>query len=275
MMASLFASAPPFVSPSRPAAARSNYYAFLSSQAPPPPNQTAATPPAQHELSAAAAAAANHSAQPPNVVAGGQSCSTSVEPKPTITTAVDSTDWIASTLTRRFGIGAGLAWVAFLAVGVVSEQIKTRLEVSQQAANTRVVEEQEEVILPSGIRYTDLRVGGGASPRSGDLVVMKLKGSVQGSGETFVDTFEEGERRRALALVMGSRPYSKGVCEGIEYVLGSMKAGGIRRAVIPPSLAFGEEGADFGYGDAGIHHIPPFATLEYLVQIDTVSTAPS
>lgn len=53
------------------------------------------------------------------------------------TTNVDSTDWIASTLTRRFGLGAGLAWAAFLAVGVVSEQIKTRLEVSQEVANTR------------------------------------------------------------------------------------------------------------------------------------------
>jgi hypothetical protein len=50
---------------------------------------------------------------------------------------VDSTDWRATSLTRRFGLGAGLAWVGFLAFGVVSEQIKTRLEVSQQEANTR------------------------------------------------------------------------------------------------------------------------------------------
>lgn len=57
--------------------------------------------------------------------------------KPATPTKVESTDWIASTLTRRFGLGAGLAWVGFLAVGVVSEQIKTRLEVSQEAANTR------------------------------------------------------------------------------------------------------------------------------------------
>lgn len=52
---------------------------------------------------------------------------------------VDSTDWVATSLTRRFGLGAGLAWVGFLAFGVVSEQIKTRLEVSQQEANTRFV----------------------------------------------------------------------------------------------------------------------------------------
>lgn len=54
-------------------------------------------------------------------------------------TTAESTDWIASTLTRRFGIGAGLAWVGFLAVGVVSEQIKTRLEVSREEASTRYI----------------------------------------------------------------------------------------------------------------------------------------
>uniref|UniRef100_A0A9I9CDS4 peptidylprolyl isomerase n=1 Tax=Cucumis melo TaxID=3656 RepID=A0A9I9CDS4_CUCME len=170
------------------------------------------------------------------------------------TTNVDSTDWIASTLTRRFGLGAGLAWAAFLAVGVVSEQIKTRLEVSQEVANTR---------------YYELRVGGGAVPRTGDLVVIDLKGKVQGSDEVFVDTF--GKERKPLAMVMGSRPYSKGMCEGLEYVLRSMKSGGKRRVIIPSSLGFGENGADLGTG----FQIPPFATLEYVVEIDKVSIAPA
>ncbi|KAK9121518.1 hypothetical protein Syun_019135 [Stephania yunnanensis] len=49
---------------------------------------------------------------------------------------VESTDWIASTLTRRFGLGASLAWAVFLVVGVLSEQVKTQLEVSQQEATT-------------------------------------------------------------------------------------------------------------------------------------------
>lgn len=118
-------------------------------------------------------------------------------------------------------------------------------------------------------RYYELRVGGGAAPRSGDLVVIDLKGKIQGSGEVFVDTFENG--RKPLALVMGSRPYSKGMCEGLEYVLRSMKAGGKRRVIIPSSLGFGEKGADLGTGV----QIPPFTTLEYVVEIDKVSIAPS
>ena len=112
-------------------------------------------------------------------------------------------------------------------------------------------------------------MGGGASPRPGDLVVIDLQGKIEGTGEVFVDTFEKGEK--PLALVMGSRPYSKGVCEGIEYVLKSMKAGGKRRVVVPPSLGFGENGADLGSGV----QIPPLATLDYIVEVDKVSIAPA
>lgn len=119
------------------------------------------------------------------------------------------------------------------------------------------------------IRYYELKVGGGASPRPGDLVVIDLQGKVEGSGEVFVDTFEK--EQKPLALVMGSRPYSKGVCEGIEYVLKSIKAGGKRRVIVPPNLGFGENGADLGSGV----QIPPFATLEYIVEVDKVSIAPA
>ncbi|KAJ6816824.1 peptidyl-prolyl cis-trans isomerase FKBP17-2, chloroplastic [Iris pallida] len=190
--------------------------------------------------------------------------------QPVTKTAADSTDWIASSLTRRFGLGAGLAWVGFLAVGVVSEQIKTRLEVSRQEANTKNVDQMEEVQLPNGIRYYEMRVGGGATPRTGDLVVIDLKGTVIGNdGGEFVNTFADGER--PLALVMGSRPYTKGMCEGVEYVLRSMRAGGKRTVVVPPELAFGDEGADLGSGI----RIPPAATLEFVVQVDRVSIAPA
>ncbi|XP_073059800.1 peptidyl-prolyl cis-trans isomerase FKBP17-2, chloroplastic [Primulina eburnea] len=253
-MASFFAS-PPFLSHPK----TTNIY-FSSSQTPTPNSsssqpQTAAPPPPQ----------------PPQAAV--------VSPKPaaaTKTNTAGSTDWIASTLTRRFGIGAGLAWAGFLAVGVVSEQIKTRFEVSQQQLNTRDVDKEEEVVFPNGIKYYDIRVGGGSSPRPGDLVVMNVKGSEQSTGQVFLDTFgnDINDRKRKkgpLALVMGSRPYSKGICEGIEYVLRSMNAGGKRRVIVPPSLGFGEEGAEFGEAVK----IPPFATLEYVIELEKVSIAPS
>ncbi|RID48273.1 hypothetical protein BRARA_I04796 [Brassica rapa] len=187
-------------------------------------------------------------------------------------TSVETTDWVASSLTRRFGIGAGLAWAGFLAFGVISEQIKTRLEVSQEEANTRDVEEEKEIVLPNGIRYYDLRLGGGATPRAGDLVVINMKGQVQGTGQVFVDTFgSKDKNKKPLALVVGSKPYSKGLCEGVDYVLRSMKAGGKRRVIVPPALGFGEEGAELESG----FQIPPSASLEYVVEIERVSIAPA
>jgi hypothetical protein len=79
------------------------------------------------------------SSQPPNGEQQSvQAQQTQVRPK-RVGGGADSTDWVASSLTRRFGIGAGLAWAGFLAVGVVSEQLKTRFEVAQQQANTKSV----------------------------------------------------------------------------------------------------------------------------------------
>ncbi|KAL7099146.1 hypothetical protein ACP275_09G064500 [Erythranthe tilingii] len=270
-MASSFFVSPPFLS--HPTKSRTNHFSS-SSQTPTPQQPSNNNLPQQPQNPAPVQPLSANSAEPPQPLPPPPLATTrAAEQRPSkaaaTRTTAESTDWIASNLTRRFGIGAGLAWVGFLAFGVVSEQIKTRLEVSQQEANTRDVEKEEEVVLPNGIRYYELRVGGGASPRAGDLVVINVKGSVLGSGEVFVDTFS-GEKR-ALALVMGSRPYSKGICEGVEYVMRNMKAGGIRRVIIPPNHGFGEEGADLGEGV----QIPPFATLEYVVEVDRVSIAPA
>lgn len=262
-MASFFGS-PPFLS--HPLT-RTHHLSSSSQTPPPPPPQN---PPSQPQTPPPVQPLSATSSEQPTPVSAKVQQQKPVSLKPASSaTKVESTDWIASTLTRRFGLGAGLAWVGFLAFGVISEQIKTRFEVSQQEANTRNVEKEEEVMLPNGIRYYELRVGGGATPRPGDLVVIDLKGKVEGSGEVFVDTFEK--EKKPLALVMGSRPYSKGVCEGIEYILKSMKAGGKRRVIVPPNLGFGQNGADLGSG----LQIPPLATLEYILEVDKVSIAPA
>ncbi|CAN5968904.1 unnamed protein product [Sphagnum jensenii] len=186
------------------------------------------------------------------------------------TRVADSTDWIASSLTRRFGLGAGLAWVGVLAFGVVSEQIKTRTEVFLEEQGTRDVENAKEVVFPNNIRYVELRAGGGASPQRGDLVVVDLIGKIESTGEVFVDTSAAGNKR-SLAFVFGARPYAGGMCDGLEFVLRSMKVGGKRRVIVPPELGFGETGADLSSGA----RIPSQSTLEYIVQLQRVSIAPS
>ena len=55
----------------------------------------------------------------------------------------DSTDAVATFMTRRFGIAGGLAWLGVLTFGVVSEQLKTRREVREAAENTVEVKKSE------------------------------------------------------------------------------------------------------------------------------------
>ncbi|XP_010498200.1 PREDICTED: peptidyl-prolyl cis-trans isomerase FKBP17-2, chloroplastic-like [Camelina sativa] len=250
-MANLFTATAPFLRVSQPftKTTPSHHQCYASSSTPPEPESSSS------------------SSSPPPPPSPSQPLTSQQKRKKT----VETTDWVASSLTRRFGIGAGLAWAGFLAFGVISEQIKTRIEVSQEVANTRDVVEEKEIVLPNGIRYYDLRVGGGATPRAGDLVVIDLKGQVQGTGQVFVDTFGSKGKKKPLALVVGSKPYSKGLCEGIDYILRSMKAGGKRRVIVPPSLGFGEEGAEL---ESGLQ-IPPNASLEYVIEIDRVSIAPA
>ncbi|VVA95180.1 unnamed protein product [Arabis nemorensis] len=187
-------------------------------------------------------------------------------PEP-VTLQQEMTDWVSSPVTRRFGIGAGFALTGFAAFGVVSDQTKSRFEMLQEDDNSRGLEMQEEIILPNGIRYYDLQVGSGATPSSGYLVVFDVKGRVRGTEQVFVDTFgSKDKKKKSLAMVMDSRPYSKGLCQGIEYVLRSMKAGGKRRVIIPPSLGFGDKNVEFGLG----LQIPPSSTLDYLIEVDTV-----
>lgn len=130
-MASFFGS-PPFLS--HPLT-RTHHFSSSSQTPPPPPPQNPPsqpqTPPPVQPLSATS------SEQPTPVSAKVQQQKPVYLKLASSATKVESTDWIATTLTRRFGLGAGLAWVGFLAFGVISEQIKTRFEVSQQEANTR------------------------------------------------------------------------------------------------------------------------------------------
>ncbi len=65
----------------------------------------------------------------------------------------DSTDAVATFLTRRFGLKGGVAWLGLLTFGVVSEQAKTRWERREEKANTRAVAKDYEEIVEGGGEY--------------------------------------------------------------------------------------------------------------------------
>ncbi|GBF97198.1 hypothetical protein Rsub_10059 [Raphidocelis subcapitata] len=185
-----------------------------------------------------------------------------------------STDAIASFMTRRFGLAGGLAWLGFLAVGTLGEQVKTRLEVAAEREGARDVAAQAEVTLPSGVSYVDERVGGGGAPAKGMLVVLSYSAATS-EGVTFEDTRARG---KPIVFLYGSRPFTGGICAGVEEALSTMRAGGRRRVTVPPALGFGDRGAvlrptEHVPDKQGV--VPPGATLVYDLQLERVSVPPS
>lgn len=121
---------------------------------------------------------------------GGSPTTTANEPLPASLKAgnspnrmkAESTDWVATQLTRRFGIAGGLAWLGFLTFGVVSEQLKTRYEIATEESGQKNIskDSQKEVVTPEGLRYVDLRIGGGSFPAKGLLVVLHFRAYADG-----------------------------------------------------------------------------------------------
>ena len=178
----------------------------------------------------------------------------------------DSTDAVASFLTRRFGLAGGLAWLGILTFGVVSEQLKTRREVREATENTRDVKDAEARVSASGVVFTELKIGGGERPKPGYLVAADVLATVEGTGAVLVDTKRQ---RRQLVFTYGRAqgPITRGVTE----MVGEMNQGGRRVFDVPPSLGFGAEGATLADGSV----VPPNATIRYDVELTRVSVPPS
>eukprot|EP00466_Bigelowiella_natans_P000233 jgi/Bigna1/84851/estExt_fgenesh1_pg.C_10208 len=180
----------------------------------------------------------------------------------------------------RFGLAGGLAWLGFLTFGVVSEQVKTRTEV--KAINEGAIQvDAPEVLLPSGLKVQDLRLGGGdagcgilgrtsgekgcGEPRRGDLVTIAFDGLLD-DGTSFAS------QKREISFVYGNRPneaagISRGLLEGIS----TMTQGGVRQITVPADLGFGDKEVETASGVK----IPAGSTLRYNVKLKRVSVAPS
>jgi FKBP-type peptidyl-prolyl cis-trans isomerase FkpA len=113
-------------------------------------------------------------------------------------------------------------------------------------------------------KQTDVRVGTGTEATSGTLVTVIYTGwlydaaKLDGKGVQF-DTSIGGD---PFAFTLGAGQVIHGWDQGIT----GMKVGGLRRLVIPPSLAYGP----VRYGP-----IPPDATLVFDIELTDVQTAAS
>lgn len=85
----------------------------------------------------------------------------------------------------------------------------------------------------SGLQYIDTKVGKGKSPKPGQTVVVTYTISI---GDRRVETSRSSA---PFQFVVGRDQALKGLDEGVA----TMKVGGQRKLMVPPSLGYGSEGA--------------------------------
>jgi FKBP-type peptidyl-prolyl cis-trans isomerase len=91
-----------------------------------------------------------------------------------------------------------------------------------------------EITTASGLKYTDLVEGTGASPQKGQTVTVHYTGTLA-NGKKFDSSYDHG-RPADFRIGVGS------VIKGWDEGLMSMKVGGKRKLVIPSALGYGPEG---------------------------------
>jgi peptidylprolyl isomerase len=118
------------------------------------------------------------------------------------------------------------------------------------------VAEADYVTTASGLRYYDIQTGEGPTPQKGEVVSIDFTGWLT-DGTKIGSTIDNGQ---PIGFAIGQGQVIPGWDEGVA----TMQVGGKRQLVIPPELAFGDQGA------SGV--IPPNATL--ILEVDLLSIGP-
>jgi peptidylprolyl isomerase len=113
----------------------------------------------------------------------------------------------------------------------------------------------QTVTTGSGLKYTDLIVGTGPSPTTGQEVTVHYVGTLT-DGTKFDSSRDHGT---PFTFTIGTQQVIKGWDEGVM----TMKVGGKRNLIVPPELGYGAAGTPGG-------PIPPNATLNFEVELLSV-----
>jgi len=122
-------------------------------------------------------------------------------------------------------------------------------------AATKEGKTSKMITTPSGLQFEDTVVGTGASPKPGQTCVMHYTGWLWVNGAKGKKFDSSVDRGQPFEFQIGLGMVIKGWDEGVM----TMKVGGKRTLLIPPSLGYGSRGA------GGV--IPPNATLVFDVEL--------
>ena len=148
----------------------------------------------------------------------------------------------------RLGLALGLACVfaAMAPHGAMAQQPAPAHTASTLAPPTGAA----NVTTSTGLIYTSLKEGTGASPQAADTVRVHYRGTFP-DGKEFDSSYSRGQPAQ-FPLNRVIRCWT----EGVQMI----KVGGKARLVCPPAIAYGERGTPGG-------PIPPNATLHFEVEL--------
>ncbi|GMY25008.1 peptidyl-prolyl cis-trans isomerase FKBP16-4, chloroplastic [Fagus crenata] len=157
-----------------------------------------------------------------------------------------------------------LASLLTTAAGVCACDVAEAVSTSRRALRGAKVPESEFKTLPNGLKYYDLKVGGGIEAVKGSRVAVHYV--AKWKGVTFMTS------RQGLG-VGGGTPYGfdvgqserGNVLKGLDLGVQGMRVGGQRLLIVPPELA---------YGSKGVQEIPPNATIEFDVELLAIKQSP-
>ena len=127
--------------------------------------------------------------------------------------------------------------------------------IEKPTSNTMSDDDNKVVTTASGLKYVVLNEGTGATPKTGQTVVVHYTGTLE-DGTKFDSSRDRGQ---PFSFKLGVGQVIKGWDEG----LSTMKVGDRRKLTIPPELGYGARGAG--------GTIPPNATLIFDVELLKIS----
>ena len=140
----------------------------------------------------------------------------------------------------RIGTVAAIAIIAVIGIGTLV---------------TAPVRAQHVTMTADGLGIIDTKVGTGATPKAGQTVVVHYTGWLYDNGKRGKKFNSSVDRGQPFEFPLGKGQVIPGWDEGVA----TMKVGGERTLIIPPSLGYGANGA------GGV--IPPNATLLFDVKL--------